>query len=102
MRKREKEKNNNNCFIFFLFFRYNRKHVFGLSTTRYSGNSLFSLPFLPAAFQDSNNRNRSQGGRPASAPSSNPDFIDNSVILYSSAGLGIIHNLATTNPVCKE
>jgi WD40 repeat protein len=69
-----------------------RRHVFGVSTTHYSGNTLFVLP--PAA-----RAGASVAGRPLSAGSStsrtSADFLDPATILYTSAALGVVHDLST-------
>lgn len=74
-----------------------RRHVFGLSTTHYSGNTLYALPpnAVPEAFSDL--RSQKSSGRPLSAPGTsrnNPDFLDPATILYTSAALSVVHNLS--------
>ncbi len=60
-------------------YRLQRKHVFGISTTRYSGNALYVLPAPTAS--------RRPGPKAPSA------FIDNATLLYTSAALGVVHSL---------
>jgi len=76
-----------------------RKHVFGLSTTHYSGNTLHVLPYIPDAFQDLRNRRGALSSQHPTTPRSNPDFIDNAVVLYTSAALGVVHNLSTNSQI---
>jgi WD40 repeat protein len=69
-------------------FRY-RKHVFGMTGTSYSGNTLYALPSTPSAF------NTRPAGQPAPpAGRNNPDYIDPVTVVYATAGLGVVHNLA--------
>ena len=63
-----------------------RKHVFGMSGSIYSGNTLYALPSTPSAFQS--------GAHVPSSGRNNPDFIDPASVVYAAAGLGIVHNLA--------
>jgi WD40 repeat protein len=81
------------CIVIYCLFC--RKHVFGLSTSTYSGNTLFVLPSTPAAF--SSRQNRKAGGRITEQQynqRNSPSFIDHSTLVYASAGLGVVHNLA--------
>lgn len=75
-----------------------RRHVFGMSTIRYSGNALYVLPRgIPTAPVVTDLRSL-KGPVPAAGsavPSgrNHPDFIDPATIIYTSAALGIVHNL---------
>lgn len=67
-----------------------RKHVFGMSSTSYSGNTLYTLPATPSAFT----HGTTPSGRPNTLNRNNPDFIDPATIVYATAGLGVVHNLS--------
>lgn len=77
-----------------------RKHVFGMSTSRYSGPTFYILPYVPDAFLEKNSRRypSQANSRPLSART-NPDFIDNATIIYPTAGLGVVHNLMYNSQV---
>ncbi len=71
-----------------------RKHVFGMSSTSYSGNTLYTLPATPSAFSHGRGSGGNTPGRPNTLNRNNPDFIDPATIVYATAGLGVVHNLS--------
>ena len=56
----------------------NRKHVFGMSSSLYSGSAVSMLPTESSV---------------SAAPDQADQVIDRAVIAYPSAGLGVIHDL---------
>jgi WD40 repeat protein len=71
-----------------------RKHVFGMSATSYSGNTIYALPSTPTAFHRGGSAGGGGGGAPPAANRSNPNYIDGATVVYATAGLGVVHNLA--------
>lgn len=67
-----------------------RRHVFGVSTTHYSGNMLYVLPGSTRSGSGT-----VAGGHAGNVSArSNADFLDPAKILYTSAALGVVHDLS--------
>eukprot|EP01038_Epipyxis_sp_PR26KG_P012826 gene12826-17196_t len=80
-----------------------------MSSTRYSGNTIYALPFTPSAFNrrnlHMNNNDNNSINNKLFSPRVNersPNFIDNVTVVYAAAGLGVIHNLSNNTQLFHD